>query len=131
MVSMFAKEPFTDKPTCVSPYLRQFGITLNDRASDERRQDLIRFVPLVVGTAGDGLDEVRRWRAAAPATPAPRPRGWDGAAPMITAPFGRGVRAQQAMKSTIRRIGCRVERSAITENIPAGSWPRSSPFRMA
>ena len=63
-VSMFAKEPFTDEPTCVSPYLRRFGIGLNDRANDQRRQDLQRFIPLVVGTAGDGLDEQRRWLAA-------------------------------------------------------------------
>jgi hypothetical protein len=63
-VSMFAKEPFTDAPTCVSTYLRRFGISLNDRANDERRQDLRRFIPLVVGTAGDGLDEKRRWSAA-------------------------------------------------------------------
>jgi hypothetical protein len=48
----------------VSPYLRSFGMRLNDRASDEQRQDLKRFVPLVVGTAGDGLDEKRRWLGA-------------------------------------------------------------------
>ena len=63
-VSMFAKEPFTDQPQCVSPYLRSFGIGLNDRASDKQRQDLQRFIPLVVGTAGDGMDEQRRWLAA-------------------------------------------------------------------
>jgi hypothetical protein len=60
----FAGEPHTDRPQCVSPYLRSFGITLNDRVSDEQRQDLVRFVPLVVGTAGDGLDDRRRWLAA-------------------------------------------------------------------
>ena len=62
--SMFAKEPFSDHPACVSPYLRSFGITLNDRATDERRQDLVQFIQLVVGTAGDGLDEKRRYLAA-------------------------------------------------------------------
>jgi hypothetical protein len=60
----FAGEPHTDRPQCVSPYLRSFGIILNDRVSDEQRQDLVRFVPLVVGTAGDGLDDRRMWLAA-------------------------------------------------------------------
>jgi len=64
VVSMFAKERFSDHPKCVSRYLRSFGITLNDRASDARRQDLVQFIPLVVGTAGDGLDEKRRYLAA-------------------------------------------------------------------
>jgi hypothetical protein len=63
-VAYFAGEPHSDQPKCVSPYLRQFGIRLNDRVTDEQRQDLVRFVPLVVGTAGDGLDDQRRWLAA-------------------------------------------------------------------
>jgi hypothetical protein len=64
VVSMFAEEPFTDQPQCVSPYLRRFGTALNDRAADEQRQDLKRFIPMLVGTAGDGLDEKRRWYGA-------------------------------------------------------------------
>lgn len=64
VVAWFAGEPHSDAPRCVSPYLRDFGIRLNDRANDERRQQLLRFVPMVTGTAGDGLDEQRRWLAA-------------------------------------------------------------------
>ncbi len=78
-VSMFAKEPFGDAPKCVSPYLRSFGITLNDRATDHRRQDLRQFIPLVVGTAGDGLDDVRRWLAVDHVTHITTPRWLDAA----------------------------------------------------
>ncbi|HEY2088575.1 MAG TPA: hypothetical protein VGH54_21470 [Mycobacterium sp.] len=58
-----AGEPHSDHPACVAPYLRSYGMRLNDRADDERRQDLKRFIPLVIGTAGDGLDDRRRWLA--------------------------------------------------------------------
>ena len=78
-VAFFAGEPHSDAPKCVSPYLRAFGIRLNDRATAERRQDLVRFVPLVVGTAGDGLDEVRRWMAADHVARVSLPRHLDSA----------------------------------------------------
>jgi hypothetical protein len=63
VVSMFAKEPFTDQPKCVSPVLREFGISLNDRWDDTQRQTLKRFIPLLPGTAGDGQDEARGYLA--------------------------------------------------------------------
>jgi len=61
--SLFAGEKHTDHPQCVSPLLANVGIRLNDRATDTQRQDLKRFIPLVVGTAGDGHDDARRWLA--------------------------------------------------------------------
>jgi len=61
--ALFAGEPHTDHPCCVSPLLANVGIRLNDRATDTQRQDLKRFIPLVVGTAGDGQDDARRWLA--------------------------------------------------------------------
>ena len=56
--------PHTDHPACVSEYLGEFGRTLNDRLPDDARQGLIRLIPLLPGTASDGLDERRRWIAA-------------------------------------------------------------------
>jgi len=61
--SLFAGEKHTDHPDCVSPLLANVGIRLNDRATDTQRQGLKRFIPLVVGTAGDGNDDARRWLA--------------------------------------------------------------------
>ena len=62
-VAYFAGEPHTDRPACVSPILTSFGIGLNDRLPDEKRQRLVPFVPRMVGTAGDGLDEARGYLA--------------------------------------------------------------------
>ncbi len=62
-VALFAGEKHTDHPKCVSPLLANVGIRLNDRATNTQRQDLKRFIPLVVGTAGDGKDDARRWLA--------------------------------------------------------------------
>ena len=63
VVAMFQGQPFNDHPKCVSPFLRSYGIGLNDRADDTRRQDLKRFIPVLPGTAGDGLDNHRRFIA--------------------------------------------------------------------
>jgi len=62
-VALFAGEKHTDHPDCVSPLLANVGIRLNDRVTDLQRQDLKRFIPLVVGTANDGQDDARRWLA--------------------------------------------------------------------
>ena len=62
-VALFAGEKHTEHPKCVSPLLANVGIRINDRATDTQRQDLKRFIPLVVGTAGDGKDDARRWLA--------------------------------------------------------------------
>lgn len=62
-VAWFAGEPHSDAPACVSPVLRTFGINLNDVLPDGKRQQLVPFVPRMVGTAGDGLDEARAYLA--------------------------------------------------------------------
>lgn len=62
-VAYFAGEPHSDAPTCVSPVLRSFGIGLNDVLPDDKRQRLVPFVPRMVGTANDGLDEARGFLA--------------------------------------------------------------------
>lgn len=60
-VSYVAGEPFTDQPKCVSSTLGYFGRSLNDALGDDRRQELIPLIPRLIGTAGDGLDEVRSY----------------------------------------------------------------------
>lgn len=62
-VAWWAGEPHTDEPLCVSPVLAHFGISLNDRFPDDRRQRLKPLIPLLPGTAGDGLDERRGYLA--------------------------------------------------------------------
>jgi hypothetical protein len=62
-VALFAGEPFTDDPSCVSPVLRAFGIASNDEWDDVQRQKLKLFIPRLVGTAGDGQDQARSYLA--------------------------------------------------------------------
>jgi len=58
-----------DCPEHVSPVLHRFGMRLNDALPDDKRQLLAVYVPEagqvspLHGTAGDGLDEVRRHMA--------------------------------------------------------------------
>ena len=59
-VAWYAGKDHTDMPPCVSPVLREYGIRLNDRLPDERRQELKQFIPALIGTADDGLDPQRR-----------------------------------------------------------------------
>jgi len=63
-VSWLAGEPFSDAPQCVSPVLRRYTIALNDRWDDDQRQALIPYGPRVIGTGGDGKDQVRQEIAA-------------------------------------------------------------------
>ena len=51
VVSMFAKQPFSDQPQCVCPTLRSLFISWNDSLPDDERQQLLRYVPLLPGTA--------------------------------------------------------------------------------
>lgn len=66
VVSMFAGEPFSDRPACVDPVLAAFGRSWNDsmRSNDEREQ-LKQYIPLLPGTAqGDKLSRRRAFMAA-------------------------------------------------------------------
>ena len=58
-----AGEPWSDHPVCVSPVLVVYGRCLNDALPDETRQRLVPFVPRLLNTAGDGLDERRSYMA--------------------------------------------------------------------
>ena len=58
-VAWYASEDHSDAPVCVSPVLRIYGTRLNDVLPDGRRQELKPLIPVLVGTAGDGLDETR------------------------------------------------------------------------
>lgn len=53
----------TDQPPCVSPVLGCFGRNLNDALPQDTRQQLVPFIPLLSGTAGDGKDEERSYLA--------------------------------------------------------------------
>ena len=62
-VSYVAGEPFSDNPECTSPVLSAFGRALNDVLPDDKRQALRDYIPSMIGTAGDGLDEARSYLA--------------------------------------------------------------------
>ena len=57
-VAYFAGEPHSDKPKCACPVLTQYGITLNDRFSDDERQLLKPFIKKLIGTR-DGNSQKR------------------------------------------------------------------------
>jgi len=58
-VAYIAGEPHTAAPACVSPVLRRYTMTLNDRWDDAQRQTLAPYLPRMLGTGGDGLDAAR------------------------------------------------------------------------
>ena len=58
-----AGEPWSDRPACVSTVLAIYGRNLNDVLPDTTRQRLIPFIPRLLNTAGDGLDEQRSYMA--------------------------------------------------------------------
>lgn len=58
-ISFLAGEMHSDHPKCVSRILTNFGIAINDRCTNDQRQQLIPLIPSLIGTRGDGLDEER------------------------------------------------------------------------
>jgi hypothetical protein len=62
-VAYVAGEPWSDRPACASLVLITYGQRLNDVLPDDLRQQLIPFIPRIVGTAGDGKDERRSYLA--------------------------------------------------------------------
>jgi hypothetical protein len=62
-VAWWAEETHGDHPACVSPVLGGFGRNLNDLLPQDKRQQLVPLIPLLPGTADDGLDEPRRFLA--------------------------------------------------------------------
>lgn len=55
--------PHSERPPCVSPSLGVYGRDLSDTLGDVERQQLIRFIPRLPGTANDGKEEARAWLA--------------------------------------------------------------------
>lgn len=53
VASMLAGEPFSDHPVTVCPVIGAFLRAYNDALDDQRRQDLLPYAALVVGTRGD------------------------------------------------------------------------------
>ena len=64
-VAWWAGEGHSAAPRCVSPVLREFGLSWNDGIpSNDARNQLKRYVPLLPGThTGPADDEVRSWMA--------------------------------------------------------------------
>ena len=62
-VAWWAEETHTDHPACVSPILGTFGRNFNDVLPDSKRQELKPLIPLLAGTAGDGMDTARSYLA--------------------------------------------------------------------
>ena len=62
-VAWMAGEPWSDHPQCVCDVLGSFGRRLNDLLPDDLRQKLVPFIPEMLGTAGDGHAQARRWMA--------------------------------------------------------------------
>ena len=63
VVAWLAGEGHTDAPECASRVLRTFTINLNDAWENGERQKLAPFLPRMVGTGNDGLDERRSYLA--------------------------------------------------------------------
>jgi hypothetical protein len=63
VVAWLAGQGHTDAPECASRVLRNFTINLNDTWDEEHRQALKPFLPRMVGTGDDGLDETRSYVA--------------------------------------------------------------------
>ena len=64
LCAYLAGEDHTAEPVCVSPILGVFGRSLNDALPDDKRQRLVALAVPQIGTAGDGLDQVRGLMAA-------------------------------------------------------------------
>jgi hypothetical protein len=62
--ALLAGEGMTDSPACASPVIAKFLRTWNDQLPDDDRQQLKRYIPLLIGTAGSPELEGRRaWMA--------------------------------------------------------------------
>lgn len=67
LVGYMAGEGWSDHPKCACPILTEYAIRLNDNFTDEHRQKLRDFIPLLINSVGS--DELRiarkrllRWR---------------------------------------------------------------------
>ena len=60
VVSMFAGEPFSDRPRCVCPVLAAFGRSWNDGLPDADRGQLKQYIPRLLNTWSSKAVEDRR-----------------------------------------------------------------------
>jgi hypothetical protein len=60
VVSMFAGEPFSDRPRCVCPVLAAFGRSWNDGLPDADRGQLKQYIPRLLNTRSSKAVEDRR-----------------------------------------------------------------------
>ena len=64
LAAYLAKEPWSDRPKCVSPVLGAFLRSWNDSLDDKTRQKLKPYARKVLNTAGDlETDQRRAWMA--------------------------------------------------------------------
>jgi hypothetical protein len=63
-VAHVAGEAHSDRPECVSLVVAAFARSFNDALDDETRQRLRPYLARMIGTAGDGGEELRAWRCA-------------------------------------------------------------------
>jgi len=65
-VAYFAGERHSDRAACACPAITSFAIAINDMCTDEQRQRLKPYIPLIVGTR-DGNElkraELFTWKA--------------------------------------------------------------------
>src|SRR3954451_11663515 len=108
VASMLASEPFSDQPRCACPVIAEFLRTYNDRVDEDRRQDLLAYAALAVGTRANHPTERRRadacleWWLSNASPSAPRVGGllWRGrperaeAAPAVVAGTPAPTRAR-------------------------------------
>jgi hypothetical protein len=59
-VAFVAGEPWSDSPQCASPVIAAFLRSYNDSVSDEVRQSLKKYIPLLIDTRGSAALEERR-----------------------------------------------------------------------
>ena len=63
-VAWYSGEPWSDKPACVSPTLAAFGRAWNDgMRSDEEREQLKQYIPMLIGTVDSSKESVRGFMA--------------------------------------------------------------------
>ena len=60
VVSKLAREPWTDRPSCVHPTLGSIGRIVHDCSSSENRAALLPLAPAFIGTAHVGFETTAR-----------------------------------------------------------------------
>jgi hypothetical protein len=63
-VAWFAGEPHSDSPKCVCPVLANFARAWSNTLCDDRRQQLVSYIPRLPGTSCDGFQRRRECLAA-------------------------------------------------------------------